>query len=309
MTTLAIDYPRPVGVTQLPTGLGVLRYWPKQGGSRVVVGLGRDEINALNAAQRPFATIYEAPSASWMAGGYGAGQQAGRWLAAQFDASGHTPRAVYLAADDTGLSTTAVNACLDGAASVLGRGVVGLYGFLPQLRAAYAGGHASWWWLTGHYVTPDDFPWIHLYQCQGSQPKEIPTTITVGGQLADVDMIWRPDWGQHNGQGDALMALTDAQQQTLYQHVEDLNTVFGGYYAKRQENEGDAAGHTVGAAIYGIEQATTAPDAGGLGARVDALTAKVDALSTQLAAFLGAGVTLGATGQITVGPVAAGKGA
>lgn len=302
---LALDYPRPIGADQLPDGVGVLRYWPKKGGSTVVVGLGRDEITDLTVHQRPFATIYEAPSATWMAGGYGAGQVAGAWLADQFATSGHTPRAVYLAADSNTLSTTAVNACLDGAASVLGRGVVGLYGYLPQLRAAYEGGHASWWWLTGHYVDPAVYPWIHVYQCQGSQPAGVPTTMTVGGQRADVDMIFRSDWGQTNGGegGGVLMGLTDAQQATLYQKVLDLNTVLGGYYQKRNENEGDTDDHNVGTAIYGIEQAAVSGGGGGLAAQVAALTVKVDALAGQLAVLLGAGVTLGATGQITVGPV------
>jgi hypothetical protein len=302
MTLLALDYARPVTAAQLPPGVGVLRYWPKQGGSRVVVGLDRDEIASLQDTGRPFATVYEAPSATWMAGGYGAGQQAARWLAARFEESGHTPRAVYLAADDNALSTEAVNACLDGAASVLGRGIVGLYGYLPQLVAAHAGGHASWWWLTGRYVDPASYPWMHVYQCQGSQPAGVPTTMTVGGQKADVNMILRADWGQTNGEGGGfLMGLTDAQQATLYQKVLDLNTVLGGYYEKRNANEGDTTDHNIGTAIYGIEQA--AAGGGDLAARVDALTVKVDALAGQLTALLGAGVTLGATGQITVGPV------
>lgn len=327
MTALALDYPRPVGMNQLPPGVGVLRYWPKQGGSRVVVGLTRAEITALKNDKRPFTTIYEAPAATWMAGGYGAGQQAGRWLASQFEATGYTPRAVYLAADDPGLSTAAVNACLDGAASVLGRGIVGLYGFLPQLKAAYEGGHASWWWLTGRYVNPADYPWIHVYQCQGSQPAGVPTKLTVGGQETDVNMIFRPDWGQHNGQGSGfLMALTDAQQQELYQKVKDLNDVVGAYYAARARNfgEDDAKTHMIGQAVYDIEAVlgdafvATAQDGGtGVSAGTQlatlykafgALTAKVDALSDQLATLLGGGVTLGATGQITVGPVKEGGG-
>lgn len=325
MTVLALDYARPVTPAQLPAGVGVLRYWPKQGGSRVVVGLGRDEITSLTATGRPFATIYEAPSATWMAGGYGAGQQAGRWLAAQFEAAGHTPRAVYLAADKNTLATEAVNACLDGAASVLGRGIVGLYGYLPQLVAAHAGRHASWWWLTGRYVDPGAYPWIHVYQCQGSQPEGIPTTIMVGGEKADVNMIFRPDWGQSGRQGGGfLMALTDAQQQDLYQKILDLNGVIGAYYALRAERNGDAEKHQIGTAIYDIESvladawaATTSAETGegvSIGAQVatmyklvGALAAKLDTLTTAVTSLIGSGVTLGATGQITVGPVSTGK--
>lgn len=147
------DFPRPVTAAAVhAAGLdGVLRYWAKPGGSSVVVGLSASEIADLEAGGAPFSTIYEPASATWMAGGYSAGQQAAHYLQTQFAATGHTPRAVYLTADSSTLSSAAVNACLDGAVSVLGLGMVGLYAFAAQLAAAHSGGHASRYWLTGRF--------------------------------------------------------------------------------------------------------------------------------------------------------------
>lgn len=189
-----LDYVRPISGADLAAAgvTGVVRYWPKQGGSSVVVGLTTREIADLAAHNIGLATIYEDTAADWMAGGYSAGVQAGQWIQQQFGWTGFTPRCVYLAADSTTLSSAAVNACLDGAASVLGRAVVGLYAFGPQLAAAQSGGHASWYWLCGRY---SPLPWMDLYQCNGSQPSG-PTTLAVAGQSCDVDIALSQDWGQ-----------------------------------------------------------------------------------------------------------------
>lgn len=192
------DFPKPVtaGAVRAAGLGGVLRYWPKQGGSDIVVGLTAGEIQDLLTGGVPFATIYEELSATWMAGGFPAGQQAGTWLAQQFAATNHTPRCVYLTADSNTLSSAAVNACLDGAASVLGRDILGLYAYAPQLAAAQSGGHATRFWLTGHYAP---LPWMHLYQCNGSQPPQYPTLVSVGGQTGDGDIDLQSDWGQTGG--------------------------------------------------------------------------------------------------------------
>lgn len=192
------DFPRTVTASGMKAAKldGVLRYWPKPGGSSVVVGLSKAECADLLGNDAPFSTIYESGSASWMSGGFAAGVAAGNWLKQQFAAAAFTPPCVYLAADSNTIPAVAVNACLDGAASVLGRAMVGLYGYLPQLQAAQAGAHASRYWLTGHYVTPGSYPWINVYQCQGSQPSQYPTTVSVSGQTGDGDIAFTADWGQ-----------------------------------------------------------------------------------------------------------------
>jgi hypothetical protein len=192
-----IDYARPIAASTLVASgvTGVLRYWPKQGGSQIVIGLAGPEIADLDAHSISHATIYEDSSASWMSGGWAAGVAAGTWLRQQFAAAGYTPRTVYMAADDNTLSTAAINACLDGAASVLGRSIVGLYGYLYQLQSAQQGNHAARYWLTGHWVDPATYPWIGLYQHNGSQPTGS-TQIAIAGQDCDINTPFAPDWGQ-----------------------------------------------------------------------------------------------------------------
>lgn len=188
------DYVRPIpGADLAAAGVtGVLRYIAKEGGSSVVVGVTAAELADLDAHNIGWALIYEAQAADWMAGGYSTGVQAGQWIQQQIAGLGRAVRTVYLAADSPTLSSAAVCACLDGAASVLGREIIGLYGFSAQLAAAQSGGHASRYWLCGHYAPAS---WMCLYQCNGSQPSG-PSTLTVAGQSCDVDIALSQDWGQ-----------------------------------------------------------------------------------------------------------------
>lgn len=200
MAILVGDFRKPVRPADLgPAGMsGALRYWAKQGGSTTVVGITEVEVAAYEAAKKPLGTIYEARAADWMSGGAAAGEQAGKWLLTQFKAASWTPTSLYLAADSNALSATAVDACLDGVAQILGW-KPDLYGYLAQLQVASQGKHANRYWLTGHYVSPADYPWISLYQCQGSQPAGIPTNVTVSGVVGDVDIVFRSDWAQPGG--------------------------------------------------------------------------------------------------------------
>jgi hypothetical protein len=204
MPTTIADFAKPVTAKNASaSGLtGLLRYWPKQGGSTVVVGISAAEIIDLENGQIDLATIYEAPSATWMNGGAAAGASAGKWLLQCFAAASYTPPVVYLAADSEGMSTTAINACLDAAASVISKSTVGLYGYLDELIAAHSGNHASHYWLAGHFPATSiaamqaAYPWINLYQCQGSQPSGYATTVNAGGQTGDGDIALQSDWGQ-----------------------------------------------------------------------------------------------------------------
>ncbi len=275
------DFPRTVTAAGVKAAKldGVLRYWPKQSGSSVVVGLTKAEIADLSHADVPFATIYEAASASWMSGGRAVGVQAGKWLTTLFAGTGHTPRAVYLAADANTLSSAAVNACLDGAASVLGKAIVGLYGFLPELRSAHDGGHASWFWMAGHYLAPSTVPWIHLYQCQGSQPPQYPTNVIVSGQSGDGDIEFRSDWGQ--------TTMTSPQQ--LWQtNLTDGSLTQDPFHML--------------AYLYEVTQGTIVPKvnavAGQIGAEQVALVAAVNAADADTRATISAAVKGVQTGTI-----------
>jgi hypothetical protein len=288
------DFPRAVSAAGVKASKldGVLRYWPKQGGSSVVVGLSKAEIDGLLAGGVPFATIYEAGSASWMSGGHAAGVQAANWLKSLFASTGYTPPCVYLAADSNTLTTAAVNACLDGFASILGREMTALYGYLPYLESARSGGHATRYWLTGRYVSPSAYPWISLYQCQGSQPSQYPTTVIVSGQTGDGDIALQADWGQSG----VDVALTQA----------DLDLLFGDARFAALAARAQALSKGTDNAVWAGSKPGSEDSLGGraLGTKLDSIGAKIDALSAEVSALkLGQtpSGTYPVTGTVTIG--------
>lgn len=310
MTTLIGDFRKPVDPKALAAkGLsGALRYWPKQGGSTTVVGLTAAEIGRYTAAQVPLGTIYEARSASWMSGGAAAGEQAARYLLGLFrkvGGAGWRPASLYLAADANTISPAAVDACLDGAAQVLGW-LPDLYGYDNHLAAA-RDGHARRFWLTGHFpgssvaAVQKAMPWLHLYQCQGSQPPGIPTTVTVSGVVGDVDIALRPDWTGND------MELSDKITYVARDDGKQHTTTVGEALASAQDlfdqltkGNGNPGG---GPAGWWVNQFLS-PDHSTLQAmadQIDTLTQAVTTIAADLAALKGAaqpGGTL--TGEATV---------
>jgi hypothetical protein len=279
---MLVDYKTPIpGAALVAAGItGVLRYWSKGGAPSIVTGISAAEIADLEAHGIEISTIYEAYSADWMGGGWNAGVQAGAWLKNQFGSLGFTPRTVWFAADATTLSGSAVTECLDGAASIIGRGIIGLYGFLPQLQAAYNGGHAVRYWLCGHYANPADYPWICLYQCNGSQPSG-PTMITIAGQTCDVDIPLSPDWGQEGGGMDLNTVYTDwaGNQQTVQGTFDHITQDTGRLTAKVPSKVN--SGYTLPPLEFLPWIDKNVVD---VQAAVAAMSAKLDALTGQLAA-------------------------
>ncbi|HEX3778450.1 MAG TPA: hypothetical protein VHX38_02200 [Pseudonocardiaceae bacterium] len=248
MATLIGDFRKPVDPTALaPKGLsGALRYWSKQHGSSTVVGLTAVEIDRYRSAAVPLGTIYEDSAAGWMSGGAAAGKQAATYLLGQFRTVGWTPSSLYFADDANTITDAATNACLDAAAQVFGW-KPDLYAFTDELTSAHVGGHSRRSWLTGHFpgasisAVQQALPWLHLYQCQGSQPAGIPTTVTVSGVLGDVDIVLRKDWN-------STMATLDA---------DDLKAValaVAGYSNANQPADVDAHQHwqNATAALQGV---------------------------------------------------------
>lgn len=201
-TSMIVDFTRPIDPAALKANgvTGILRYLAKQHGSTVVVPVTRSEIDGYHAAGIQVGIIYEDTSATWMGGGWVAGQQAGQWVASQLAGLGLPPNtAVYYCADDPGLSAAAVNACLDGAASIRGTAATGLYAFGPQLASAKAGGHAAWFWLCGSQS--NEAPGYHLWQHNNN-------SVTISGVVGDQDDALQANWGQIGNQVDD-MAWTD----------------------------------------------------------------------------------------------------
>jgi len=138
-------------------------------------------------------------------GGYGAGVAAAGRAGKHADAIGFPAgRPIYFAVDRDITNESqmdAVMAYLRGAGSVLGGGLVGVYGERDVTVWARGEKAAAWWWQTrawsGTPVRLD--PERHLYQRPGQ--------VYVGGIQCDVNDVLKPDWGQHTEEDD--MQLSD----------------------------------------------------------------------------------------------------
>jgi hypothetical protein len=82
----------------------------------------------------------------------------------------------------------AINGYLDGAASVLGRGQVGIYGGYEPVSRALAGGHAAWAWQT--------YAWSGGRWNPGAQLQQYSNDHTLGGVACDYDRAVTSDFGQ-----------------------------------------------------------------------------------------------------------------
>jgi hypothetical protein len=98
-------------------------------------------------------------------------------------------RPIYFSADwdTTPDDQVKVNAFLDGAASVLGRASVGIYGGYYVVKRALDGGHASWAWQTLGWSGGQWDPRANIRQT-GRQP-------TIGGVQVDENTAMTADYG------------------------------------------------------------------------------------------------------------------
>ncbi|MFI0718932.1 DUF1906 domain-containing protein [Streptomyces sp. NPDC021224] len=98
-------------------------------------------------------------------------------------------RPIYFAVDfdATAAQLPTVMAYLDGAASVLGRDRVGVYGGYDTVRAALDGGHAAWAWQTRAWSAGRWDPRAHIRQG---------ATATIGGVSCDLNTALVEDFGQ-----------------------------------------------------------------------------------------------------------------
>lgn len=100
-------------------------------------------------------------------------------------------RPIYFSVDwDAGVKDWSyVDDALDGAASVLGKNRVGVYGSYYTLAHAHLAGTATWYWQTFAWSggkTPA--PYTHLYQYRNG--------VNVAGGDCDLDRALRDDYGQ-----------------------------------------------------------------------------------------------------------------
>lgn len=125
--------------------------------------------------------------------GHAAGVQDAKDAAAQAKACGMPPgRPIYFAVDFDASQgqQAAINAYLDGAASVIGKNRVGIYGGYWPVKRALDGGHATWAWQTYAWSgTPT--MWDKRAQIQQYLNDQM-----VGGVDCDYNRTTKTDFGQ-----------------------------------------------------------------------------------------------------------------
>lgn len=99
---------------------------------------------------------------------------------------------VYFACDwdATPGDQTAINAYLDGAASVIGRDRVGIYGGYYPVKRARDAKKATWLWQTYAWSGGQVLSGIHLYQYKNGVP--------LAGGTVDLCRALQTEYGQHN---------------------------------------------------------------------------------------------------------------
>jgi glycoside hydrolase-like protein len=99
-------------------------------------------------------------------------------------------RPVYFAVDWDASSgqQSKINAYLDGAASVLGKDRVGIYGGYWPVKRALDGGHAAWAWQT--------YAWSGGRWDARAQLQQYSNGHTIGGIACDYDRAEKSDYGQ-----------------------------------------------------------------------------------------------------------------
>jgi photosystem II stability/assembly factor-like uncharacterized protein len=126
--------------------------------------LTRREANALRSAGIDIAAVYET-KADWMLGGRKAGVAAAKKARAAVRACGGPKYPfIYLACDVPTKRYSTVNACLRGAASVLGANKVGIYGSYSVCDNALKSGYATKAWQTEAWSSGKVLSRAALYQ-------------------------------------------------------------------------------------------------------------------------------------------------
>jgi hypothetical protein len=196
--------------------VGVVRYIGTPGNPK---NLTRTEAQAMLSAGIAVGLVYER-TAGWMLAGADAGVRAAREALADAEHCGVGVRCVYLACDQditTSGQMSAVEQCLDGAAQVLGRERVGVYGEADVIDACLGKEHATWGWQTRAWSRGRVSDRAHLLQLIGA--------VHPGGVECDRNTVLRSDWGQWPAPGDGPMEgeiMSDAQYEALNKKLDDM---------------------------------------------------------------------------------------
>jgi photosystem II stability/assembly factor-like uncharacterized protein len=133
-------------------------------GARKWKSLTRREANALRAAGIDIAAVYET-KAGWMLAGRSAGVSAAKTARRAVRACGGPNQPfVWFACDVATKDYSRVNACLAGAASVLGADHVGIYGSYSVCENALKSGYATKAWQTEAWSNGKVLPQAAIFQ-------------------------------------------------------------------------------------------------------------------------------------------------
>lgn len=147
-----------------------------------------DEFHDLTSNGVTVWLVHEVGTTDW-SGGFAAGVDHARRARAGADWIGYPKGGVIFFCADMHLTANQIPvalAYLDGAASVLGRGAVGCYGFYELVDAAIAQGKAAYYWQCG--IAPDASDPVHIWQRNDM-------TTVVSGVACDVNELLRPIGG------------------------------------------------------------------------------------------------------------------
>lgn len=302
----SVGYPRTAVIKQKGFAGGV-RYLPKEGASSVRP-ITRDEFNAYDRQGLGVALVYQHVSRNRPSAGYAAGIHDAQWARDRALEIGPSPRVIYFAVDyDAPASDVpAIKEYARGWGDILGRKRAGAYAKYTLLENLFANGLISWGWQT--------YAWSpgHNQQNQSRHPRaclfQNLAAVMVDGIACDVNDVLQADWGQHNY---GVSALEIGGSSMLIQgSAAKFNTqaLAGGGLKVNLDSV------TAGADLVkfprlpvsdelwnDLEERTNAVDA--LPGQLAELKAEVAELKVLLTQLTSQGLTLGATGQITIGPV------
>jgi peptidoglycan hydrolase-like protein with peptidoglycan-binding domain len=147
------------------------------------------ERNALRAAGLVIAVVYET-AADRALSGNAAGISDAKAAESELATLGMSGMPVYFAADfdATPANQAAVNAYLDGAASVIGKDRTGLYAGYYPVKRAFDAGKITFGWQT--------YAWSGGLWDNRAQLRQVKNGVTVGGASCDLDQSMTPDFGQ-----------------------------------------------------------------------------------------------------------------
>ncbi|WP_280270095.1 DUF1906 domain-containing protein [Nocardia wallacei] len=182
----------------------VVRYLSPGGPTLPGKLLTPEEADDLRAHGVSIASNWET-TATRMLDGYGAGvTDAGAALAQVLRCGGRTDRPIYFSVDfdATPAQQVPINAYLDGAATVLGREWVGIYGGYWPVSRALDAGVARWAWQTDAWSGGNVETRRQLHQTTRQ--------VVVGGVVCDVNEAEAEDFGQWDQEGPDVTPEQDA---------------------------------------------------------------------------------------------------